>query len=66
MVGTFTGECVAVAMDPEQGTPGVGWAIGGTLKIAGANAMTRCRATVSPDRGDYCKIDNSRCDGAPK
>jgi hypothetical protein len=66
VVGTFTGECVAVAMDPGTGTPGVGWAIGGTLKIAEANAVARCKSTAGPGRGDYCKIDNSRCDGESK
>jgi hypothetical protein len=66
VVGTFTGECVAVAMDPGQGTPGVGWSIGGTLKIAETNAMARCKATAGPGRGDYCKIDNSKCDGPTK
>ena len=66
VVGTFTNECVAVAMDPGAGTPGVGWAIGGTLKIAEAQAMARCKATAGAGRGDYCKIDNSKCDGETK
>lgn len=66
VVGTFTNECVAVAMDPGTGTPGVGWAIGGTLKLAEANAIARCKATAGAGRGEYCKIDNSRCDGERK
>jgi hypothetical protein len=66
VVGTFTNECVAVAMDPGTGTPGVGWAIGGTLKLAEANAMAQCKATAGAGRQQYCKIDNSRCDGPPK
>ena len=66
VVGTFTNECVAVAMDPGAGTPGVGWAIGGTLKLAEANAMAQCKATAGAGRGSYCKIDNSRCDGPTK
>src|ERR1700753_621352 len=66
VVGSFTGECVAVAMDPGAGTPGVGWAIGGTLKIAESMAIQRCKSTAGPGRGDYCKIDNSKCDGETK
>ena len=66
VVGSFTGECVAVAMDPGQGTPGVGWAIGGTLKIAESLALSRCKATAGADRADHCKIDNSKCDGPAK
>ena len=65
-VGTFTNECVAVAMDPGQGTPGVGWAISGTLQLAEDQAMARCKATAGAGRGSYCVIDHSRCDGAPK
>ena len=66
VVGTFTGECVAVAMDPGAGTPGVGWAIGGTLKIAESLAIQRCKSTAGAGRADYCKIDNSKCDGETK
>src|SRR6185437_5455137 len=66
VVGTFTNECIAVAMDPKAGTPGVGWAIGGTLQLAEAQAVTRCKATAGAGRGEYCKIDNSRCDGEKK
>ena len=65
-VGTFTNECVAVAMDPGQGTPGVGWAIGGTLQLAEDQAMTRCKATAGAGRRESCVIDHSRCDGEPK
>jgi hypothetical protein len=66
VVGTFTNECIAVAMDPKAGTPGVGWAIGGTLQLAEAQAVTRCKATAGAGRGEYCKVDNSRCDGEKK
>jgi len=66
VVGTFTNECVAVAIDPKAGTPGVGWAIGGTLQLAEAQAMTRCKATAGAGRRESCKIDNSRCDGEKK
>jgi hypothetical protein len=66
VIGTFTNECVAVALDPGMGTPGVGWAIGGNLKIAESMAIQRCKSTAGPGRGDYCKIDNSRCDGEAK
>ena len=65
-VGTFTNECVAVAMDPGQGTPGVGWAIGGTMQLAEDQAMNRCKATAGAGRRESCVIDHSRCDGEPK
>ena len=66
VVGTFTNQCVAVAMDPGSGTPGVGWAIGGTLKLAQDQAMAKCKATAGANRQESCVIDNSKCDGEQK
>ena len=66
VVGTFTNQCVAVAMDPGKGTPGVGWAIGGTLQLARDQAIEKCKATAGAGRQESCVIDNSRCDGEKK
>lgn len=41
VVGTFNNQCVAVAMDPGTGTPGVGWAIAGDLASAQAGAIAQ-------------------------
>src|SRR5256885_885179 len=38
IVGTFRGECVAIAMDPKAGTPGVGFAIAANKDVAEARA----------------------------
>lgn len=66
VVGTFTNQCVAVAIDPATGTPGVGWAIAGDLASAQAGAIAQCKATAGASRQDFCKMDNSRCDGTAK
>jgi hypothetical protein len=66
VVGTFTDQCVAVAIDPATGTPGVGWAIAGDLASAQSGAITHCKDTAGAKRQDFCKIDNSRCDGTAK
>jgi hypothetical protein len=66
VVGTFTKQCVAVAMDPVNGTPGVGWAIAYSLKAAESQAIARCQATAGADRRGYCKVDHSRCEASVK
>src|SRR5271167_2580490 len=45
VIQTFHHQCVAVAMDPKDGTPGVGWAVAAGLEDAQAVAMADCHAT---------------------
>jgi hypothetical protein len=70
VVATFSNQCMAVAMDPKDGTPGVGWAIAETQKEADAEAIAQCRNTAGPSRRDFCTIDsrgvNRACDGNAK
>jgi uncharacterized protein DUF4189 len=66
VVGTFSDKCAALALDPKDGTPGVGWAVGDTQKQAADEALARCRSTAGASRRDFCKIDNQKCDGTAK
>jgi hypothetical protein len=66
VVRTFSNQCVAVAMDPRNGTPGVGWAIAGVLRDAEAQAMADCRRTDGGELAAGCVIDHSGCDGGAK
>jgi hypothetical protein len=66
VVGTFTNQCVAVAMDPANGTPGVGWAIASSLKAAETGAITQCQAMAGAEGRGYCKVDHSRCESSAK
>ena len=61
----FTRECVAVAMDPDPGTPGIGWAFGPTKDAAIADAMKMCQQTAGAPRREYCKVSNAQCDTTP-
>jgi Domain of unknown function (DUF4189) len=63
IVETFTHKCVAVAMDPKAGTPGVGWAVAEDKMTAESEALARCAATAGEGRRDACKVSNSNCDG---
>ena len=68
IVATFDNQCVAEALDPQDGTPGFGWAMSGNSKTASKEALANCRDTAGPDRQDACTInDNSLvCDGSAR
>ena len=65
VVATFSDQCYAIALDPKDGTPGVGWAIAKTQEAADAQAIAQCRNTAGPSRRDFCTIfsNNRGCDG---
>jgi Domain of unknown function (DUF4189) len=46
VVATFQNQCVAVAIDPQVGTPGFGWAVADTEEAAGDEALSNCRQTA--------------------
>jgi hypothetical protein len=62
IVETFATKCVAVAMDPKAGTPGVGWSVAENRLAAENEALARCAATAGQERRDACKVSNSNCD----
>jgi hypothetical protein len=62
-IGTFTDQCAAIAMDPKDGTPGVGWAIAADVASASSQALASCKATAGPGRDGFCKVSSTRCDG---
>ncbi len=72
VVATFRNQCFAVAMDPKDGTPGVGWAIAENQQMADRQALDQCRTTAGASRREFCTLDvqpgaRSRgCDGAAK
>jgi hypothetical protein len=65
-VRTFEHQCVAVALDPQAGTPGAGWALGDTLVLARKNALDRCEETAGSDRKGECRVTAEGCDGKAK
>jgi hypothetical protein len=63
VVATFRGQCIAVAMDPDDGTPGVGWSIADTLEAAKRFALEKCTATAGDDRQEACRVEQGAgCD----
>jgi hypothetical protein len=63
IVREFEDECVALAMDPKDGTPGVGWAIAKSEADAEKAAMKKCKSTAGRERQEFCKLFTTRCDG---
>jgi hypothetical protein len=63
VVQTFHNQCFAVAMDPKDATPGVGWAVADSKEAAGRDALSKCVATAGASRHDACRVMHSECDG---
>ncbi len=61
VVDAFANACVVIALDPDPGTPGVGWAIGGRT-AATELALQRCVDTAGDARKSFCKVVSARCD----
>lgn len=63
VVTTFRNKCVAVALDPQPGTPGAGWGIGSDQEAADSLALARCHAKAGSDRAGSCEVTDRYCDG---
>lgn len=63
IIESFRQRCLAVALDPEIGTTGVGWAVAKDQKQAEDLAMDRCIDTSEKKRRDFCRVTLTRCDG---
>jgi hypothetical protein len=66
VIQDFKNQCVAVAMDPKAGTPGVGWGVAGDLLSAERKALGNCEDSAGPGRRANCTVDHSGCDGTAK
>lgn len=62
--GNFDNQCVSVAMDPEPGTYGWGWAVYSNQSGADEIAMRNCRNSSESGRAGYCQVTLRYCDGA--
>ncbi|MHB8732316.1 MAG: DUF4189 domain-containing protein [bacterium] len=62
VVQTIHQQCAAVAMDPQKGTPGAGWAIAADKKAAESQALAQCYDTAGSDRRSFCVVSASTCD----
>lgn len=63
IVSNFRDRCVAVALDPQSGTPGAGWAVAETSALAKRDALRTCEDTAGRDRKGECRVTADACDG---
>ena len=63
VIQNYSNQCVAVAMDPDAGTPGVGWSITSDKLSAERQALNKCMDTAGESRRAHCVISHSDCDG---
>jgi uncharacterized protein DUF4189 len=66
VVQTFRNKCFAVAMDPQDATPGAGWAVADDKAAAGRNALAKCMETAGESRRSYCEVTHTDCDGGAR
>jgi hypothetical protein len=66
LIGKYSNQCAVIAMDPKDGTPGVGWAIAANSAAAARQALASCEATAGPGRAGTCTVSATRCDGSAK
>ena len=63
LIGSIQKGCVSIAFDPKSDSPGMGWAVANDRNSAERQAIDACRATAPADRQQFCKVDDTACDG---
>jgi hypothetical protein len=62
IVENFRERCMAIALDPDTGTTGLGWAVAKMQEAAEELAMEKCLETAGKKRRDFCRVTFTRCD----
>ena len=62
IVENFRDRCMAISLDPEAGTTGLGWAVAKTQQMAEEIAGDKCADSAGKKRRDFCRITFTRCD----
>jgi hypothetical protein len=66
LVASFHDQCYAYAFDPQDGTPGFGWAVADDQPGAEKQALANCEKTAGRARKGACVMVKSACDGSAK
>jgi hypothetical protein len=62
IVESFRDSCMAVALDPDYGTTGLGWGVHNNQEWAEDAAMEKCMETSDQKRRSFCRVTVTRCD----
>ncbi|HTQ12635.1 MAG TPA: DUF4189 domain-containing protein [Rhizomicrobium sp.] len=65
VVRVFSHQCVAIALDPNVGTEGFGWAVADTESEASDRALQICKDTDGPEHANDCSVPAYKCDQTP-
>ena len=63
IVEKFSKRCLAVALDPQFGTTGMGWSVSKNQEVAEDLAMEKCADTAGRKRREFCRVTLTTCDG---
>jgi hypothetical protein len=63
IVEKFSKRCLAVALDPQFGTTGIGWSVSKNQEVAEELAMEKCVDTAGRKRREFCRVTLTACDG---
>jgi hypothetical protein len=63
IVESFRDSCMAIALDPDYGTTGIGWNVQKNQEWAEDAAMDKCMETSQQKRRSFCRVTVTRCDG---
>ncbi len=63
IVEKFSKRCLAVALDPQFGTTGIGWSVSKNQEVAEDLAMEKCGETAGRKRREFCRVTLTSCDG---
>ncbi len=63
IVEKFSKRCVAVALDQDSGTTGLGWSVAKGQEAAEGGAMEKCAETAGRKRQEFCRVTLTTCDG---
>ena len=56
IVEKFNKRCLAVALDPQFGTTGIGWSVSKNQEVAEDLAMEKCADTAGRKRREFCRV----------
>jgi len=63
IVEKFSKRCLAVALDPQFGTTGLGWSVAKNQEVAEDLAMEKCSDSAGRKRREFCRVTLTTCDG---
>jgi uncharacterized protein DUF4189 len=66
LVADFHDRCFAYSFDPQDETPGFGWAVADDQRGAEQQALANCEKTAGPKRRAACIVVKTGCDGTAK